>query len=483
MDVARPVWLMAEKDYSYVADIDYPEFGIRTGDTVQVNKGDYIDYENRKVALRDRVPEYDPESGRFKVRKETWQNFVEEAQRQNEEIARQKGIHVSELTDDERILPEEAFLRATLQTNEGHSKGWALQYARGFEDDRKRLEKLKKAREFYAKLEAATPPEERWKLAQQLQEPFAKLGIITIPEEKMPTEIIDEQIRAHRRDMEYSRQASTSQQEQALNSLTAQEHVESARKYALKESFRSYAEAGMHAWQTTKQKNLQERPLMVTMENIFPESYGSHPEELKNLITGARREMAQRLVKRGMEADEARRAAETHIKATLDTGHLNIWRKYWNDNPGKTVEQNDNEFKQWMLKEVDDMAKKKMIGNVHLTDNMGYQDEHLTPGDGTTPVKEIVSVLRKHGYKGALTVEPGAAATTDVSDFHGLMKTWRLFGSPVYSAHGPVHIDRPKATWADIQYSYFGQTRAPYYIFGAYAPSQDWTLWSQVPFE
>jgi len=136
-----------------------------------------------------------------------------------------------------------------------------------------------------------------------------------------------------------------------------------------------------------------------------------------------------------------------------------------------------------MLSEVEDMAKKGMVGNVHLVDNMGYQDEHLTPGDGTTPVKEIVRILKKHGYKGALTVEPGAAATTDVSDFHGVMKTWNLFGSPVYSAHGPVRIDRPKGTWSDIQYSYFGQTRAPYYIFGAYAPSQDWTLWSQVPFE
>jgi len=84
-----------------------------------------------------------------------------------------------------------------------------------------------------------------------------------------------------------------------------------------------------------------------------------------------------------------------------------------------------------------------------------------------------------------LTVEAGASATTDVTDFHGLMKTWKLFGSPVYAGHAgaAARADVPKGSWADIQYSYFGQTKAPYYIFGPYAPSQDWTLWSQVPFE
>ena len=97
--------------------------------------------------------------------------------------------------------------------------------------------------------------------------------------------------------------------------------------------------------------------------------------------------------------------------------------------------------------------------------------------------KEAVKIMKKYGYEGALTVEPGADASTDLGDFWGLMKTWKLFGSPVYGAHGPARADVPKATWSDIQYSYFGQTKAPYYIFGPYAPSQDWTLWSQTPFE
>jgi hypothetical protein len=96
-------------------------------------------------------------------------------------------------------------------------------------------------------------------------------------------------------------------------------------------------------------------------------------------------------------------------------------------------------------------------------------------------VKETVQILKKFGYDKALTVEPGADASTDLSDFHGLMKTWRYFGSPIYGmAPSPTAAPR---TWGQVQYSYFGQNQPPYFVFGAYAPSNDWTLWSQVPME
>ena len=220
------------------------------------------------------------------------------------------------------------------------------------------------------------------------------------------------------------------------------------------------------------------------MENIFPESYGAHPEELKKLILNSRAKMAQMLQQeRGMNDQEAQKAAATHLKATLDTGHLNVWRKYWQNDHKKSMTENDNDFKKWAINQVEELAKNDMIGNVHLADNYGYQDDHLAPGQGTAPVKEIAAVLKKYGYKDAFTVEPGADATTDLGDFHGLMKTWKLFGSPVYGAHGPARTDVPKASWSDIQYSYFGQSKAPYYVFGAYAPSQDWTLWTQVGLE
>ena len=119
---------------------------------------------------------------------------------------------------------------------------------------------------------------------------------------------------------------------------------------------------------------------------------------------------------------------------------------------------------------------------MHLADNYGYYDDHLAPGQGNAPVKEAVAILRKHGYDKALTVEPGADASTDLSDFHGLMKTWRHFGSPIYGIGGGGG-SASQQNWGDVHYSYFGQNKPPYFVFGAYSPSNEWTLWSTMPME
>jgi hypothetical protein len=164
-----------------------------------------------------------------------------------------------------------------------------------------------------------------------------------------------------------------------------------------------------------------------------------------------------------------------------------MWRKFWQRKPGQSLEESEKEFKKWYVKEFEKLAKGGYIGNIHLTDNFGFQDDHVAPGQGNAPLKELMKVLKKYGYDKAITVEPGADASTDLSDFHGLMKAWRHFGSPVYGmglgGGGGGGFGPGPATWGSLQYSYFGQTRPPYYVFGAYAPSNDWTLWTQVPME
>ena len=87
--------------------------------------------------------------------------------------------------------------------------------------------------------------------------------------------------------------------------------------------------------------------------------------------------------------------------------------------------------------------------------------------------------MKDHGFKGSLVVEPGADYTLDTSGHQSLIKTWRLFGSPVYGAAA----DTVPRRLGDVQYSYFGQTAPPYFIFGGYSPSEDWTLWSGVQME
>jgi sugar phosphate isomerase/epimerase len=498
--VARAVWSRSKESGWQIVTKENKTLGHKPGDRVYVEKDQYVDYEGNPLDISQRVPEYDSDTGRFKVKYNEWDDFVAEAAERNRIEAEKRGVTLQEFRlkyPNEYMLPEEAFLRATLETNEGHSRGWAGYYAQGFEDAKDDLIKLRKAYSFYKEIEQKTPEEELWKLKREAVGTAQRAGVKEIPSEyKLPSEIIKDAITSSERRMEFEHQASVSQEQQAQDSKETQQHIMSARKYALNESYNSYAEAGVHAFDLTKQRHL-EKPLMITMENIFPESYGAHPDELKALIQNSRKQMAELITsptiegrpnpnfRSGISKAEAEKAAETHIKATLDTGHFNMWRKYWQNDPKKSIDANDKDFQNWMLKKTEELAKAGMIGNVHLADNFGYQDDHLSPGEGTTPVKEMVKILKKYGYEGALTVEPGADATTDLSDFHGLMKTWRLFGSPVYGAHGPVGREAgwTKDSWTNIQYSYFGQTNPPFYVFGPYSPSQDWTLWSQVPME
>ncbi|MBI2134505.1 sugar phosphate isomerase/epimerase [Candidatus Woesearchaeota archaeon] len=508
--VSYPVWKRAKENYTGL-DIN--------GNRVLIRKGDYIDYENKKIidpwdATKGRVPEYSEKTGRFEVARRHFDYFKEEAQEYNEYLKKKKG---RELNFYEKIYPEEMFLRATLETQEGHARGWALQYGERVDRELKTLEKLRKAKEFYQKLEKNMPEDEKWKIMKQVSD-FGEVTSTLVPSEsKLPTKILDDAIKNQEKGLEFARQASTSQEQQAFDTHETKENLITPIKRLEQHGVRMYAEAGIHALRRTKDPN---NPVVVAIENLFPERFGGHLEELKWVIKKSRERMVEMLTSpkvqlgvsrmptemdeeklndamtpgresmlqenpyyMGMGKEEAEKIAARHIKATLDTGHLNMWKKFWQEDPRLTKEQNDTKFREWYLKQVESLAKEGMVGNVHLADNYGFQDDHLSPGQGNAPIKEAVAILKKYGYDRAITVEPGADATTDLSDFHGLMKTWRLFGSSVYGMGTGGGGPQVPQRWGDVQYSYFGQNRPPYFVFGGYAPSNDWTLWTAVPME
>lgn len=524
--VAVAEWRRAKEDKEgvYQYNSETKDADLR-GISVNIKKGDYIDVEGNKVidplsVEYGRIPDYDEETGRFKVEMRDWNYFENEAEEYNKLINEQRvKAGLTELTQDQRMTPEERLMQANLETNEGYSRGWALNFSREIKELKERMEKLREAREFYQKLWNVTPEEDRWKLNRQVSSFHTELGLMIPPDTKNPLEIIDKEIWGTTRQLTYAQESGYSQEKQARDSRETWANVVSAHKYALEQGRKGYAEAGIHAMDSTQKNNL-DKPIYITMENIFPERYGAHPQELKKLVLDARKEMVKKLsadkiedpsgsvysreesvklgnpflegtvrivdnVHKRMSEEQARKMAETHIKATIDTGHFNMWRKYFQGKEGENIEQTDNRFKSWLVNQTEDLSKSGIIGNVHATDNFGYQDDHLAPGQGTTPVKDMIKVMRKHGYRGPLTVEPGADATTDLSDFHGLMKTWREFGSGIYGSghggggaatHGP-------SKWGDVQYSYFGRNQPPYFVFGNYSPSNDWSLWTQVPME
>ena len=512
--VAYPVWKRAKEDKQGI-DIN--------GNRVFIKKGDYIDYQERRIidpydTLHGRVPEYDKDRGRFQIERQHFDYFKKEAEDYNrwqrqEKIKQGKG---NELNFFEKVYPEEMFLRATLEMQEGHSRGWALQYGQQTQRHIDNLNKIDKAKEFYKRLDKEIPESEKWKIMKEQPYLGGFVGQLIPSETRHPLDILEDARRDEEKGLEFARQASASQEQQAADTNETKTKLITPIKRFEQHGARMYAEAGIHAMRRTRDTN---NPVVVAVENLFPERFGGHLEELKFIINKSRDRMAELLTEPkiqfgvsraptemdkdklaealmpgregmlqenpyympGISKEEAQKIAERHIKATLDTGHLNMWRKYWQEDPRLTKEENDKHFKDWYLQQVESLAKDGMVGNVHLADNYGYQDDHLSPGQGNAPIKEVVGIIKKYGYDRALTVEPGADATTDLSDFHGLMKTWRLFGGNIYG----MGMGSPQVPqrWTDVQYSYFGQNKPPYFIFGPYAPSNDWTLWSTVPME
>lgn len=238
-------------------------------------------------------------------------------------------------------------------------------------------------------------------------------------------------------------------------------------EYGVKQSAQAFAKAAMYGYDVEKSQNLK-KPVMIVPENWTPEMYGSHPQELKKLVQESRKVMADELVeKRGMDQEHAQKIASERIKATFDIGHVNMWRKYFHGS--------DEEFKNWMDKEVKSLMKDNIIGHVHVTDNFGYHDEHLTPGEGTAPIKEFLQRLETEGYKGSIIGEPGGQPEGQV--FKAMTGTWGL------SDYGMYRVDGMSRSWSDIEGSYFGRTEGPRFVVGDFAPSKEWTLWSEVPLE
>lgn len=238
--------------------------------------------------------------------------------------------------------------------------------------------------------------------------------------------------------------------------------------YALGKTKEAIARGAMYAYEQEKFKKL-EKPLVICPENVWTEFYGGHPRELKKIIVESRQAFSEKLVKeKNLSKAEADKVAEERIKATFDIGHVNVWRK-WFQEPDPTGEK----FNKWVMKEVEQLTKDKIIGHVHINDNFGYEDIHIPPGQGNAPIKQFVDKITKEGYTGKMVIEAGGQR----EDQQVISSAWKTLGSPIY------RIDTIGRSWTDIEGSYFGRTGSPNYLVGDLAPSKDWTLWSETQLE
>ena len=391
--------------------------------------------------------------------------------------------------------PEEIFVQTRTEAQINDAKGWALYYKQNYDKLLKMREKYNKALDFYTDVYNKTPEEERWRL--NLKEEYDAQHLIP-PDIKSPVDYLKEKLKETDERIKQINESATAAEVRAKEAEETLQHVKTLDKYAEEKSALSYAELGVYAMRQSQSKKAK-KPIYIAPEHIFPHmGYGSHPEELIELVQNARKKMTTLLTskkipdpsgktdmygkpvyidnpyyKPGVNADEAKKLAEKHIKATLDTQHIGMWYRYFTPKPGETEEQRRKRFQGWYMDMIKKMEKAKIIGNIHLVDGFGYGHTHMPAGQGMFPVKDAIEYLKKKGYSGPINSEGYGEGSSRI-----ISKPWELFGANIYG----VSVPRTRQ-WTDVSQSYFNKLESPYFIFGAYAPSNDWTLWSQVPFE
>ena len=450
--------------------------GVREDEEIWIPKYKYKDgkpviledeYGNqKKIKLFDKeVPIYEYEldkQGNIEVEKKVFSDYKKQFKDREGRIDEAKAA--------------KAFYEEQLKAEQLQALGQADEYENHYKSALEEREKIIKSLKFYERL-TRVPGIDQEKLKETLRTsvPFVP------PEEVEPVSFLRERLRETEKRMNYGQETATAGRKNAARIQDEIAHTKPIEEYGVEKSAETLARAGIYALQKEKEihrlKGEKEQPLFIAPENIFPENgYASHPQELKELILKSRENMTgilwkgDRPTKEGTRLgvyskEAAEKAAADHIKATFDIGHLNTWRKYF--------QGDEKGFHKWIKEQVDDLNQKKIIGHIHLSDNFGYYDEHVDPGEGNVPIPEFIKQMKESGYKGKIIVEP---AHQDVRAWTKFMSN---FASPVY---------RTKL-WTEDDLGFFkGTTYSPTYIVGGYAPDSggeetDWRLWSGIRLE
>jgi len=513
--IREPIYKTAEAGYDGV-DVDGNAVRIDKGDLV-TDEGAYIDRANPDHLFK-RVAIWNDDLKRFETEKLTWDEIEERRDRWNNKHP------------EAEISSEEMAYRIQVETQIMQYRGHSLYHGRFYQQEQKEKEAIKTALAFYKDLEKRMPKDEVWKIMKEDPRSHRYMSLVG-SDYKLPSEILENALTQSEQSLQYTHEASASADAQADTLKDTLEHVKPIANYAKDKSSMSMAESAIHAWHKTtegRDKGLVNKDIALTPENIFPEmGYGSHPEEIKEMVLNARDKMVELLtekkikdphnrlrlemgedgemhevikdienpwIHKGMSKDEARKLADKHIKANLDTQHLGMWGKHfqpiYNKGAGRmeTPEETKSRFMSWYNDQVKMLADSGIIGEVHMVDGfMTGGHTHLPVGQGELPVVDAVQYLKSKGFKGAL-----------ISEGHGeeawgpgriLKKTWEAFGSPVFmngyfngSGGGDGGFGAP-IRFTDVHNSYFQKKQGPYFVFGGYSPSNDWTLWSEVPLE
>lgn len=445
----------------------------------------YVDDDGNPVKeLSQRVPK--TKDNKLSIKELSWDDVRKETEAYNRLLPK-----------NERIRPEQFVQYSMIDAQQRTAEG----YANHYEEERNRIKgqymenilgtkiqrEIKKDKELQNEIlmQQSNP---NYKLSDEAQRKLTKIK----EEVKLSKE---EEKNAENLVKNVNSELILGQRMQARELEMMKKHIKPADDFALNKSVTSLAELGIEAFKEGKARKLDE-PLFIAPENIFPEmGYGSHPQELIDLVKKSRNKMVEMMTQKEIEGkknpyfdpsisrEKAEKLAKDHIKATFDTQHLGMWYRYFDrkDKPFSSEQERLEEFNKWYLQWVEKMQKEEIIGNVHMLDGFGRGHTHVPISEGKHPVKTAIHKLLEMGYEGNISSEGHEQGAV-----RQIVKSWSELGSPIYGSYGiemgPGGMGRARS-FSDVQNSYFDKIQSPYFVFGEYAPSKDWSFWSETPLE
>ncbi|MBI4141292.1 hypothetical protein HY484_00025 [Candidatus Woesearchaeota archaeon] len=448
-----------------------------------------------------------------------WKDFV----KATEMINRAAEKHNKNLPENSKpaqtgIKPETLLIQKQLEAQLKTAKGYAGHYGTQAETH---FKIFNITNEFSKTFDPSLTHEQReTALQQKFTEARIPIERETIKELARNKERLEKFAKNQEVEYEHLNSLATGQAQQVKEIEERQRRFTAVSDYAEAKTFQTYAEAGIAAMRETHNKNtFATHPVHVGPEIGWPQYYGSHPEEFVDVILKSREKMIELMTtpkqknwkgnfvdkegndadkkgnlitaenaadnpyfKHGMSREEAEQQARTHIKGVFDTGHLGMWLR--NFRPDLPWDERQEEFKKWFTKKVEDIAevnkKHDILGGIQVVDSASGAHAHLPPGQGILPVFEATKILKEKGnFKGFIVSE--GHEEEKFGEGRMLLKTWQKFGAHIenpYTPRGPSPM-----TWSRVQHSYFGKTYSPMFMFGSYAPSNEFKLWSEVPLE
>ncbi|MFT4260815.1 MAG: TIM barrel protein [Candidatus Woesearchaeota archaeon] len=427
-----------------------------------LKENDWVDIDGNLIpknadaeTLFNRVPVFNKEKTNFETEELNWDKLDKITKEYNEGRS-----------PDDQIQPEEMFAKIQFENKILQAKGSSIYHARQYELEKKQVAKYKDLIDKYNTLKESLSEDRKFQADAWLA---TKMG-----DKDVSIEDIKMQYDLHKNGLRHIHESSSSADVQARDLAETYKNITSLKKHGLDKTADTIAKAGLYAmevYKRNKNKYGLEDPIYVAPENWDVKMYGSHPKEYREAIEKSRKKMIQMLQSRNHSKEEAEKLAKEHIKGTLDIGHMNMYRYHFQPkDENESAEETDKRFNKWMLDEAEKLVKDGIVGHIHLSDNFGYDDEHLTPGQGNIPMKEFLKRMEKHGIND-LIIETGS-----FNPKTALPDTLAHIGSPVFGVNRRIRHN-------GIRDRHFGYNAPGFFIAGSYVPSNEWKFWSDVPLE